>query len=244
MKRVKVSLVAILSMLLATWAPMVSAQQSSSSNYRINESSFSVGGDIDSNSASYNARTSVGNVGVGDSSSTNYNSVAGFITPREEYLELNVTAGNVDLGTLDSSTTGTGTGTFYVRTYVASGYVVRTMSNTLTSEGGATIDAMTSGGSSAQGTEQFGINLVANTSPATFGADPVPQPNNSFAFGEAATGYDTSNSFKYNVGDTIASAPKGVGQTDYTISYLANVSVLTEAGTYKMVHDIVVIPTF
>lgn len=223
---------------------IVHAQHSSSTNYQINESSFQVGGDIDSNSASYNARTSAGNIGVGDASSTNYNAVAGFITPSEEYLELNVTAGIADLGNLSDTTTGTANGTFYVRTYTASGYVVKTMSNTLTSEGGATITPMSSAGTSSAGTEQFGMNLVANTSPTTFGAAPAPQPDNTFAFGAAAAGYNTANNFKYTVTDTIALASKGIGQTNYTISYIANIGPITEAGTYTMVQDIVAIPTF
>jgi hypothetical protein len=104
---------------------------------------------------------------------------------------------------------------------------------------------MTSQGSPTPGTEQFGINLVANTSPVSFGADPSPQPDSSFASGQAATGYDTTNQFKYNVGDTIAQTQSnGWGLTNYTISYIANIAVLTPAGKYSAVQDMVAVTTY
>jgi len=238
------SIITLFLSVLLLASPVYVFAQSSSTNYQVNEASFGVGGDIDSNSTNYNARASIGNLGVGEPVSTTYNAVAGYITPREEYLELNITAGTADLGTLSDVTTGTANGTFYVRTYVASGYVVETMSQPPTSEGGAHLTSMTSAGSSAVGTDQFGINLVANTSPATFGSNPAPQPDSSFAFGAAASGYNTTNIFKYNVGDVVASATKGIGQTNYTVSYIANIPSLKPAGTYTMVHDLVAIPTF
>ncbi len=96
--------------------------------------------------------------------------------------------------------------------------------------------------------EEFGINLVLNTSPA-IGAAPLNQPDSTFADGKAATGYQNANQYKYNLGDTIASSPAtvgnpGVGKTDYTITYMAKVKTLTKAGNYKMNHFVVVVPSF
>jgi hypothetical protein len=102
-------------------------------------------------------------------------------------------------------------------------------------------------GDPSPGTEQFGINLVANTVPTTFGADPSPSPNGTYANGVAATGYDTPNKFKYNAGDTLVQTPAGSsgwGLTDYTISYIADSAAFTPAGEYKMVHDLVVVATY
>jgi hypothetical protein len=94
------------------------------------------------------------------------------------------------------------------------------------------------------GTEQFGINLVDNSSP-NIGSDPSPQPDGTFATGGAATGYATLNQFKYNAGDVIAqSNANGWGLTNYTISYIANISVLTPAGSYSEVQDLVAIATY
>jgi hypothetical protein len=224
--------------------------QYSSSNYKANEVFFGAGGDTNQSSANYKASASAGALGVGQTSSANYQAYSGFLTPNDPFLELVINTPTVSLGVLDPSTTRTGTASFHIRAYVDSGYTVQTLSQPPSYSSGAqsyTLAAMTTLGSSAVGTEQFGINLVHNTSPAIFGSDPTPQPNGTFADGVAATGYDTPNQFKYNVGDTIAQTPvgsSGWGQTDYTISYIANVKVLTPAGNYTMNHDLVVVATY
>lgn len=235
-------------MVLLVMHTPVFALTSSSSNYQVNEYQFGSGGELENSSTNYKAHTSVGSLGVGRSSSTNYDMEAGFITPNEPFLELFVNYAVVDMGVLDPSTTGTGSGTFWVRTYLSGAYVVQTMSQPPTSEGGAALDAKGTLGAPSPGTEEFGINLVANTSP-NIGADPFNVPDNSFADGTIASGYNTSNQFKYGVGDIIAHAAatignQAVGRTDYTISYIANVSSITPAGTYTMVHDIVVVATY
>ena len=238
----------ILVLLLPT---AVFAQTSSSTSYQVNEATFGAGGDVNASSASYNARGSAGNLGVGESTSSSYAAFAGSVTPTDEYLELNVTGGTVDLGTLTTSSTGIGTASFYVRTYLNEGYVIKTMSGT-PANGARTLAAMTGGGASSQGTEQFGINLVANTAPTNgsypsgAGTDPSQVPSSTYANGQAATGYDTANSFKYNTGDTIASSSsaRAWGQTNYTITYIANISGVTPGGQYYVDHDIVAIPTY
>lgn len=234
--------------ILCLFTVPVMAQSSSSNSYRVDEYQFGSGGELENTSANFKAQTSVGSLGVGRSSSTNYDLEAGFITPSEPFLELFVNFATVDLGTLDPSTTGTGTGTFWVRTYLSSSYTVQTMSQPPTSEGGAVIDAKGTLGAPAPGTEEFGINLVDNSGP-DIGADPFNVPDNTFADGTVATGYDTPNEFKYGVGDVIARAAasignQAVGRTDYTISYIANINPITEAGNYSMVHDVVAVATF
>jgi hypothetical protein len=219
------------------------AQTSSSTNYKTNEYFFGNGGEVDLNSSSYKARGSSGGLGVGDTSSTNYSGQAGFVTAQEEYLEMVVNAATIDLGTLTTSSASYGTATFYVRAYTSSGYFVKTISGTPTN-GSASLAPMTSTAASSPGTEQFGINLVANTSPASFGADPAPQPSGSYAYGAAASGYGTTNQFKYNQGDTIATSPKGIGQTNFTISYIANISAISAGGQYTVDQILVVVATF
>ncbi len=224
--------------------------QYSSSNYKSNEVFFGSGGDNNQSSANYNASVGVGALGVGRYSSANYQAYSGFLTPNEPFLELGIDSSSVDMGTVDPATTRTGQADFHVRAYIDTGYTVQTVSQPPSYTSGAsshTLAAMTSLGSSAVGTEQFGINLVHNTSPANFGNDPSPQPNGTFATGVAAPGYDTANQFKYNLGDVVARTPAGSsgwGLTNYTISYIANASIITPAGNYQMVQDLVVVATY
>jgi hypothetical protein len=224
--------------------------QYSSSNYKANEVFFGNGGDSNQSSASYKASVSSGALGVGNYASTNYRAYSGFLTPNEPFLELQIDTSAVDMGAVDAATTRTGQANFHVRAYIDTGYTVQTMSQPPTYTSGSathTLAAMTTLGSSAAGIEQFGINLVHNTSPANFGGDPSPQPDGSFATGVAAAGYDTPNQFQYNVGDIVARTPvgsSGWGLTQYTISYIANASILTPAGDYTMVQDLVAVATF
>lgn len=224
--------------------------QYSSSNYKTNEVIFGAGGDTNQSSANYKASVSAGGLGVGQTSSANYQAFSGFLTPNEPFLELGVDTPNVDLGVLSTNSTNTATASFHVRAYVDTGYTVQTMSQppSYTSDTQShTLAAKTTLGAPITGTEEFGINLVHNTAPTTFGSNPSPQPGGAYADGEAAAGYDTPNQFQYNVGDTIAGTPAGAsgwGATTYTISYIADEGVLTPAGDYAMFHDLVVVATY
>lgn len=243
--RLVISLILICVVFVASGSAVFA--QYTSTNYQTNEIQFGIGGDLDTSSTNYTAQTSAGSLAVGNTSSTNYQAYSGFLTPNEPFLEMGIDTSTVDLGTLDASSTKTGTALFHVRTYVDSGYTVQTVSQPPTSNGPSphTLAAMTSQGASVTGTEQFGINLKANTSPATFGADPAPFPDGTFAAGAAFTGYDTANQYKYNAGDTIAaSSGNGWGLTNFTISYIANIQSITPAGSYTMVHDLVVVATY
>lgn len=237
--------------------PIQVLAQSSSPNYRVEESYFGTGGEVDASSASYRARQSTGSLGVGNTSGNANDATTGFNTPSEPFLEMVVSGASVNFGTLSDTSTSSGAAqggacncTFYVRSYLSSGYNVLTLSNPPTSENGNSLAAKSVLGvpSTNQNTEEFGMNLVDNTSP-NIGANPVNQPDNSFADGKAATGYDTPDQFKYGVGDIIVSSPatvgnQGVGQTEYTISYIAKIKPLTPAGVYTMQHNIVVVAFF
>ncbi len=232
-----------LSLVLLFFPVQRAIAQSSSSNYSVDESSFSSGSGNGS-SASYSAQASAGDLGVGSAYSTNYGAYAGPISPNEEYLEMVVTPATVDLGNLTDSVTSTGTANFYVRAYLNSTYTVVTASAPPTNESSDTLAPMTSTGVPVAGTEQFGINLVDNASP-NIGANPVAE-STGFSDGEAASGYDTTDQFRYNIGEVIAQdiSEPAWGQTNYTISYVANVTSITEAGLYKMDHILVAIATF
>lgn len=238
--------------------PVITYGQAASPNYRLEESYFGSGGEVDASSTNFRARQSTGSLGTGAVSSTNFDSTPGDNTSSDPFLEAAVMVSNIDLGNLSPTTTsfaaaqgGDCNCTFYVRAYMSSGYTVVTASPTLTSENGDTVDAKSTQGapSSNPNVEEFGINLVANTAPGSFGSNPANIPDNTFADGQAATGYQTPNQYKYAQGDIIARGPatngnQGVGQTNYTISYIAKIANLTEAGNYTMRHDLIVVPTF
>ncbi len=217
--------------------------QATSSSYGVNEVFFGSGGSLHDCSASYCAKTSLGETGVGNTSSTNYQAQGGFNTDRQPYLQFVVSNTNVDIGTLSSSSTKTATATFSVKSYLASGYVVKQTSPGPTN-GSYVMAGLATPTASASGTEQFGINLVANTSPATFGAVPTQAPDSTFSHGQVSAGYNTANLFKYVQNDSIAYSDVSSGTTNYTISYIFNVSNLTAGGTYTLRHVLVATSTF
>jgi hypothetical protein len=122
--------------------------QSSSPNYRVDESAFSSGSNFNANSTNFNASGTAGLNAIGSASSTNFDVVAGLITPDVPFLEFVVTGATVDLGILDATTTSSGEAragacdcSFFVRSYVSSAYVVTTLSDPPTSESGEVLDA-------------------------------------------------------------------------------------------------------
>jgi len=245
-----VAIGAAIALLLFIFVPNVYAAQASSPNYQIDETFFGSGGELNACSSTYCAKQTAGEIAVGNTAGTAFRAQAGFNTERNPYLAFSVAGSATDLGYLSEVGTATATGTFAVKTYLASGYVVQVASDppTHTENPAYQIDPMTTGGSSTVGTEQFGINLVANTTlcgaPANFGAAPVQVPDNTFSFGTVAAGYDTCGTFKYNKGDVVASSNKSSGETDYTISFIYNISKLTPDGVYKYSGTLVATSTF
>lgn len=227
--------------------------QTCSTNYQVNEAFFGNGGSLDTTcSATYCAKQTAGETGTGNPSSTNYQARAGFDTDRTPSLTLLVNDPQcpsyntgVNLGYLSTLSAATGTVNFSVKSYLASAYTVTTVGTppTSTSVPAHTFAALTSGGTSSPGTEQFGINLVANTSP-NVGSNPSQLPDSTFGFGQAASGYGTANTFKYNNGDAIARSLKSSGTTCYVISYLFNISGVTPDGVYTFNQSVVATSTF
>lgn len=228
-------------LLLAPAAAM--AAQSSSPSYQVNEVFFGAGGALQDCSPSYCSKQSVGETGVGSTSSTNYQAHAGFNTDRTPFLQFIVNGTSTDIGVLNTSSTTKTTATFSVKNYLSSGYQVVTVSSP-PKYNAYTMHNLSSPTASIPGTEQFGINLVANTSPATFGANPVQVPSSTFSFGAASPGYNTTNLYKYVPGDSIAYSNSSSGETDYTISYIYNISSITPGGTYSFNDVLVATATF
>lgn len=236
----------------------VSAVQSSSAHYGVDETFFGSGGELNACSSNYCSKQTAGETAVGNSSSASYQIQAGNNTARDNSLEMIVPVANINVGQLTTTSTKVASATFSVKSYLASGYVVRTSSPGPTNASHV-LSLLTAAANSSTGTEQFGMNLVANgcpsnTTPSGFdghggcngglGANPSQAPDSTFSHGDAAPGYNTADAYQYNDSDIIASSSQSSGETDYTISYLFNISGVTPGGTYTMRQSLVATATF
>ncbi len=239
--------VAIVAAVVAVGMPVspVLAQQAQSSNFQINEAFFGSGGELNACSGSYCSKQAAGELTVGNTKSGSYQAQAGFNTDRTPYIETAIVGSpTVDLGTLETTTTGAGTAQFYVKSYLASGYVVQIYGTPPTNSGH--LLSPLAGQALAQGTEQFGLNLAVNTAP-NIGATPVhtpDYPSQPFGFGTVDDDYNDPNVFRFVSEDIIASSLSSSGFTTYTISYVANISPITPGGTYVGNNSIVATATY
>lgn len=218
----------------------VSAETLVSPSYKFDEPSAGTDGLFNSSSTNYQTLQSSGSDVIGNSSSTNLQVQAGSTTTADPTLSFAVLTYNSAFGSFSPTVASTTTSTFSVVDYTSFGYAVQII-GTPPTNGSHSITPMSTTGTSSPGTEQFGINLVANTLPAVFGANP---DNGSFGFGTAATNYNTANNYRYVSGETIASAPKSSGETIYTISYMVNVSSITPGGQYSSNQSIICTGTY
>lgn len=215
----------------------------SSPSYGVDEVLFGAGGVTDANSANYNARASLGDTVAGNSASSLYQIYGGYTTTDVPFLEFTVSQNAVDLGIQSVSSTSSGSAYFTVKAYLSSGYVVQTVSDP-PKNGSYTMATPNTPTAPSVGVEQFGMNLRANTVPNTLGADPAQIPDSSFSYGQVSPGYDIPNMYKYSKNDNIAFSNKSSGVTQYTMSYIMNVSSLTPSGVYVMNQSLVATATY
>jgi hypothetical protein len=240
--------------LLLVFMPVgITFAQYASPNYKVEETFFGAGGELDASSASYQAKVAAGELGIDHSVSSNYQVYSGFNTTDRILLEVYVNGGVFDFGQLSTTEAKAITTTFTVRNYLSSGYIVKiggtppkNGSHALCSMG---IDSGCLPTVSTPGTEQFGINLAANNlpvpnGPGVFGANPTQVPDSTFGFGIANGDYGISNTFLYIQNSTIALSTKSSGVTQYTLSAIANINTKTPGGTYGTSLSVNAIPTF
>jgi hypothetical protein len=161
------------------------------------------------------------------------------------------TIGTVGFTSLFSPTAAsTATSQMAASTNAGSGYVITVNGPTLTS-GSNTITSMNSSVQPVLGTSQFGLNLKANTtysSTPAVGTEITPADNGTNYRGQAISGYNAADYFKFTTGDTVAnSANGGAGGTDaqiFTVSYIVNVPGSQPAGTYTSTLTYICTPTF
>ncbi len=161
------------------------------------------------------------------------------------------TAGNVTFNQLFSPTdTATATSQMAASTNANAGYVITVNGVTLTS-GANTIPAMTTSTTGVRGTGQFGLNLKLNTtatSTVAVGAEVAASPNGTSLRGQAFTGYNTVDSFKFVTGDPVAKSDNTVaGPTNaqiFTVAYIVNVAGNQASGTYTTTLTYICTATF
>lgn len=162
-----------------------------------------------------------------------------------------VTTGAVAFNQLFSPTdTATAKSEMAASTNAGSGYVITVNGPTLTS-GSNTVSGMTASSTITRGISQFGLNLKLNTtatSTVAIGAEVAVASNGTNYRGQAVTGYNTVDNFKFVTGDPVAnSANGGAGGSDaqiFTVSYIVNVPGSQPAGTYTTTLTYICTPTF
>lgn len=150
-----------------------------------------------------------------------------------------VTNPTINFNQLFSPTdTATATSQMAASTNAATGYSITVNGPTLTS-GSNTIPGMATAATRTHGTSQFGMNLKLNTtatSTVAVGAEVTPTPDGTNLRGQAQTGYNTVDQFKFVSGDTVAASNNGgAGPTNaqlYTVSYIVDVAGNQLSGTY------------
>lgn len=161
------------------------------------------------------------------------------------------TPGAINFNQLFSpSDTATATSQMAASTNAASGYVITVNGTTLTS-GANTIPAMTTAATKTRGKSEFGMNLKLNTvatSTLAVGAEVDAAPDGTDLRGQAKTGYNTVDTFKFSPGDVVAASDFNVaGPTNpqiYTVSYIADVAGNQISGTYVATLTYICTPTF
>jgi|SRR5688572_17053780 len=147
------------------------------------------------------------------------------------------TGSAVNLGTLTPSTTGASTSQIGVSTNASSGYAITVSGTTLTS-GSNEVDALAAQTASAQGGEQFGLNLRDNATP-NIGTDVSGSGT-----AAATANYNTADQYRFVSGDIIASKNSADAHRLFTVSYIANVAGNTPAGAYTTNLNFVATATF
>jgi hypothetical protein len=219
------------------------ATTSTSNNYQVSETQFGGGSSLESCSGQYCAKTSIGNIGgnTGGSSSGG-NATFGDLPDGEPRLEMIVDPGVSKLGVLTTEQTATKTTSVQIRNYLGDGYTLQIVGDP-PKFAGHTLSTPSSPTSSTPGVEQFAINVTSNSTP-NVGAAPLQVPSGITTFGVVDGDYDNSNQFMYSSEDVIARSDAKSGRTDYTISFIINISNATPAGHYEGEYSAVLVPAF
>lgn len=131
-----------------------------------------------------------------------------------------------DMGVLEPDQTLVARSQMAVGTNATAGFVITANGNSLTA-GTKVLESISTPTESIPGTNQFGINLVANTAPAV-GSD----PEGIWANAVPSEDYSQPNKYKFVSGDEVAYSPNVSLMKKFTVSYIVNASPQLRAGVY------------
>lgn len=131
-----------------------------------------------------------------------------------------------DMGELSSTGTLFAQSQMAVGTNASGGFAI-TANGPPMSAGTKTIPSLNQPTSSQQGQDQFGINLVSNTTPAVGG-----DPEGEWANAVVANDYGQPDRYLFRSGDTVAYSPNVSLMKKFTVSYIVNASPSLRAGVY------------
>lgn len=220
-------------------APRAFAQTSTSPNYQMTESQFGNASSLESCSEEYCARVSIGDDAKASSASSAEFGKANYSEPM---LEMIVESGPSDLGELSTERTGTKIMKVKIRNYESSGYLLQIV-GTPPKYKDHTLHAPSNLVEPMPGTEQFAINVVANTIPQNIGENPKKE-DGADATSLVRPGYNTTNVYKYINGDTIAASRENSGGAEYTVTMIVNIANSTPAGKYSGDFAAVILPYY
>lgn len=143
----------------------------------------------------------------------------------------------INMGDFLPTITKTATSHMVLATNAGSGYSITVTGTTLTS-GTNTIPALATPTIALPGVGQFGINLVANTSPVV-GSNPLGGGT-----GVPGTGYNQANLFKFSSGDIVASGTTVEDYRKYIVSYAVNVASSQNPGIYTTTLSFIAVANF
>jgi hypothetical protein len=235
-------LLALVIVLAFSSSSIVGALDANSDSYQLSEVQFGGSTNFNGCSDDYCAEVSIGDMTSGTSSSSSYGVEFGQILEDEPSLEVIVIPGESNLGILSAENTATKTAIIKVRSYLSGGYILRVTGDS-PKFGTHNLKTPAIPTASVPGLEQFGINIVANSSPSV-GSNPIQAPGSGIELGKASGNYSLENMFMYLSGDTVAYSDTDSSQTDYTLSMIVNISNSTPAGHYFGDYAVVVIPAF
>ena len=245
MRRVKRGKLVAVGLLMAmfTFTPHTAlANTTASPNFEASEAQFGAGAALETCSGQYCAQASIGSIG-GESSSENF--TAGFSPLTEEdtepMLEVFIEPGSSNLGKLDTNRTASRTMRLHVRSFLAGGYTVQITGDPPRYDE-YSLATPIAPIASLTGTEQFAINVVANSTPEV-GENPSFMPEEVLS-DVVLPEYATSDMFTYRSGDIVAQTLSESSQIRYTVSMIVNVSGSTPAGHYSGDFNAVVTPVF
>lgn len=199
----------------------------SSTNYQIWQDAISVGGGDDQSSSNYSLKDTLGEFGIGNSSSTNNGLKPGFRNGEfysgQSVLTLSLTSNSVEFGDLSNTATASGSVNLSIITNSYTGVSITYTGSTLTCSlcsSNNTVGAIgPTAASSSIGSSQFGFNVIKSSGDSPYASSVSP--------------YNSSGMYAFDSGDEIISSSGPINETVFNINFIANINGNEATGIYS-----------